>query len=114
MKFSDPFKILIPSERWAPTQSQMDMFQNAYEKLLPPLVYKIRLAVEKWRDEDYAGASETSKLLMNFWFNQEHLIGQSKFLMSCGNSTSFYPHLHKNFLCCNYKWSNHFYHIPME
>jgi type III restriction enzyme len=46
MKFSDPFKILIPSERWAPTQSQMDMFQNAYEKLLPPLVYKIRLAVE--------------------------------------------------------------------
>ena len=79
MKFSDPFKILIPSERWAPTQSQMDMFQNAYEKLLPPLVYKIRLAVEKWRDEDYAGASETSKLLMNFWFNQEHLIGQSKF-----------------------------------
>jgi len=55
------------------------MFQNAYEKLLPPLVYKIRLAVEKWRDEDYAGASETSKLLMNFWFNQEHLIGQSKF-----------------------------------
>ena len=79
MKFSDPFKILIPSERWAPTQSQMDMFQNAYEKLLPPLVYKIRLAVAKWREEDYAGASETSKLLMNFWFNQEHLIGQSKF-----------------------------------
>lgn len=79
MKFSDPFKILTPSERWAPTQSQMDMFQNAYEKLLPPLVYKIRLAVAKWREEDYAGASETSKLLMNFWFNQEHLIGQSKF-----------------------------------
>lgn len=79
MKFSDPFKILTPSERWAPTQSQMDLFQNAYEKLLPPLVYKIRLAVAKWREEDYAGASETSKLLMNFWFNQEHLIVQSKF-----------------------------------
>lgn len=79
MKFSDPFKILTPSERWAPTQSQMDLFQNAYEKLLPPLVYKIRLAIAKWREEDYAGASETSKLLLNFWFNQEHLIGQSKF-----------------------------------
>lgn len=79
MKFSDPFKILTPNERWAPTQSQMDMFQNAYEKLLPPLVYKIRLAVAKWREKDYACASETSKLLMNFWFNQEHLIGQSKF-----------------------------------
>ena len=79
MKFSDPFKILTPNERWAPTQSQMDAFQNAYEKLLPPLVYKIRIAVEKWREENYKGASETSKSLLNFWFNQEHLIGQTKF-----------------------------------
>lgn len=79
MKFSDPFKILTPNERWAPTQSQMDAFQNAYEKLLPPLVYKIRLAVAKWRDENYAGASDTTKSLLNFWFNQEHLIGQTKF-----------------------------------
>ena len=79
MNFSDPFKILTPNERWAPTQSQMDAFQNAYEKLLPPLVYKIRLAVAKWRDEDYKGASKTSKSLLNFWFNQEHLIGQKKF-----------------------------------
>ena len=79
MKFSDPFKILSPHERWAPTQSQMDAFQNAYEKLLPPLVYKIRLAVVKWRDENYAGASDTTKSLLNFWFNQEHLIGQTKF-----------------------------------
>jgi type III restriction enzyme len=79
MKLSDPFKILTPNERWAPTQSQMDAFQNAYEKLLPPLVYKIRLAVAKWREENYKGASETSKSLLNFWFNQEHLIGQTKF-----------------------------------
>ncbi|WP_221621825.1 DEAD/DEAH box helicase [Schleiferia thermophila] len=57
----------------------MDAFQNAYEKLLPPLVYKIRLAVAKWRDENYAGASDTTKSLLNFWFNQEHLIGQTKF-----------------------------------
>ena len=79
MKFSDPFKILSPNERWAPTQSQMDAFQNAYEKLLPPLVYKIRLAVAKWREENYAGASDTTKSLFNFWFNHEHLIGQTKF-----------------------------------
>ena len=79
MKLSDPFKILSPNERWAPTQSQMDAFQNAYEKLLPPLVYKIRFAVAKWREENYQGASETSKSLLNFWFNQEHLIGQTKF-----------------------------------
>ncbi len=79
MKFSDPFKIMQPNERWAPTQEQMDMFQNAYEKLLPPLVYKIRKAVAHWRDNNYDGASETSKSLMNFWFNQEHFLGQKRF-----------------------------------
>jgi type III restriction enzyme len=79
MKLSDPFKILPPNERWAPTQNQMDAFQNVYEKLLPPFVYKIRLAVAKWREDDYEGASETTKSLLNFWFNQEHLIGQTKF-----------------------------------
>jgi len=76
---SNPFRILTPDERWHPTQNQMDVFKNAYEKLLPPLVYKIRLAVKNWRDENYQGASETSKSLLNFWFNQEHFIGQTKF-----------------------------------
>jgi type III restriction enzyme len=57
----------------------MDAFQNEYEKLLPPLVYKIRLAVANWRDEGYQGASDTSKSLLNFWFNQEHLSGQTRF-----------------------------------
>jgi type III restriction enzyme len=79
MKFTDPFKILSPNERWAPSKSQFDAFQNAYEKLLPPLVFKIRLAVAKWREDNYYGASETSKSLLNFWFSQEHLIGQNKF-----------------------------------
>ena len=79
MIVTNPFSILSPNQRWAPSQSQMDTFQNAYEKLLPPLVYKIRLAVSKWRDDDYQGASKTSKSLLNFWFNQEHLIGQTKF-----------------------------------
>jgi type III restriction enzyme len=79
MKFSNPFQILRPDERWAPDQNQMDAFQSAYEKLLPPLVHKIRLAVEKWREAGYEGASQTSKSLMNFWFNREHIIRQSKF-----------------------------------
>jgi len=76
---SSPFTILSPGERWAPTQSQMKAMQNAYEKLLPPLVYKIRLAVAKWRDDNYAGATDTTQSLLNFWFNQEHFIGQTKF-----------------------------------
>ncbi len=79
MKLTDPFEILNPNERWAPTQSQMNAFKNEYEKLLPPLVYKIRLAVAAWRDDNYKGASQTSISLLNFWFNEEHLIGQTKF-----------------------------------
>lgn len=79
MKLINPFKIIAPSERWAPSQSQIDAFQNKYEMLLPPLVYKVRLAVAKWREEDYNGASETSKSLLIFWFNQEHLLGQTSF-----------------------------------
>ncbi len=79
MNNTNPFSILSPHERWAPSQSQMDAFQNKYEKLLPPLVYKIRLAVEKWRADDYRGASATSKALLHFWFCTEHIVGQSKF-----------------------------------
>ncbi len=79
MKFSDPFKIMEPNERWAPSQEQIDSSQNDYEKLLPPLVYKIRLAVTEWRNNNYNGISETSKSLMNFWFDQEHFVGQNKF-----------------------------------
>ncbi len=77
VKISDPFRILAPTERWFPAQNQID--KNDYEKLLPPLVNEIRLAVAEWRDNDYRGASETSKSLLNFWFNQEHLSEQNTF-----------------------------------
>lgn len=79
MTHNNPFSILQPGERWAPSQSQMDVFQNVYEKLLPPLVYKVRLAVTEWRNSGYEGASETTRFLFDFWFNQEHLINQKKF-----------------------------------
>lgn len=72
MSIESPFRILPPNERWAPTQGQLDAFQNAYEKLLPPLVHKVRLAVAMWRDQDYAGASQTSQHLLRFWFGKEH------------------------------------------
>ncbi|MDD5530312.1 MAG: DEAD/DEAH box helicase family protein [bacterium] len=66
---TNPFEILDPNIRWAPGQD--DLFQTAYDKLLPPLVHKIRKAVKDWRDKDYESASETSKILLNFWFNVE-------------------------------------------
>lgn len=79
MNYSNPFQILSPHERWAPSQSQINDAGKKYELLIPPLVYKIRLAVAKWREENYPGSSYTTKSLLNFWFNQEHLLGQSKF-----------------------------------
>ncbi|MBU4485146.1 DEAD/DEAH box helicase family protein, partial [bacterium] len=65
----NPFQILEPNVRWAP--SQEDLQEKAYEQLIPPLVYKIRLAVKEWRDSDYSGASETTKGLLQFWFKPD-------------------------------------------
>jgi hypothetical protein len=39
-----------------------------------PLVRSIRAEVDGWRRGGYAGVSETSCILMNFWFNTEHTI----------------------------------------
>ena len=41
----NPFEILDPNIRWAP--SQEDLKEKAYEQLIPPLVYKIRLEVKE-------------------------------------------------------------------
>ena len=38
------------------------------------LVNKLRAAVDKWRDGGYPGASDVSKRLMQFWFDQDHLL----------------------------------------
>lgn len=66
----NPFEILNPNVRWA--LSQEELKEKAYEQLLPPLVHKIRVAVNEWRERDYKGASDTTKALLNFWFNTEH------------------------------------------
>ncbi len=70
-----PFTILDPNIRWAP--SQKDLQEKACEQLIPPLVYKIRLAVKDWRDSDYSGASDTTRALLQFWFKPDgHLPAQ--------------------------------------
>ena len=37
-----------------------------------PCVPAIRKAVTEWRDRKYKGATETSKLLLNYWFSTDH------------------------------------------
>ncbi len=70
-----PHAIIDPKVRWLPDQSLL--FDMEYGMLLPPLVQKIREQVKTWRDRNYSGASETSKALLNWWFNNSHLQEQT-------------------------------------
>lgn len=72
---TDPYVILDPSIRWYPGDELLA--ELGYEKLLPPLVHKVRRGVKKWRESGYAGASNTTRALLNHWFQTEHLLPQA-------------------------------------
>src|SRR3989338_9956252 len=65
-----PYEILDPADRWFPADENLR--DQAYEKLLPPLVAELRKKVRDWRLSDYDGASETSKTLLKWWFLTDH------------------------------------------
>lgn len=70
-----PYAVLEPEQRWFPAdETKRDA---AYEKLIPPLVAKIREEVKAWRDSDYQGSSATSRALLRWWFETEHLVEES-------------------------------------
>lgn len=68
---SSPYAPLIPEQRWFPADEALR--STAYEKLLPPLVAKVRKEVYTWRNKGYPGASPTSVALLRHWFEAEHL-----------------------------------------
>ncbi|MDN5882186.1 MAG: type III restriction endonuclease subunit R, partial [Nitrosospira sp.] len=70
-----PYETLPPDLRWFPAAEELR--NTAYEKLLPPLVAKVREEVKAWRDAGYAGASATSRALLAWWFGTDHLIEQA-------------------------------------
>jgi type III restriction enzyme len=67
-----PFSILDPSIRWFPADEALR--ESTSDKLMPPLVPELRKKVKEWRDKDYAGATKTSKSLLNWWFGTPHLM----------------------------------------
>jgi type III restriction enzyme len=67
-----PYAIPTPEQRWFPADETLRA--SSYEKLLPPLVARIREEVSAWRESDYAGASPTSRSLLKHWFETEHSI----------------------------------------
>ncbi len=67
-----PHAILDPNLRWFPADEALR--ESSMEKLMPPLVVELRRKVKEFRDGQYAGATDTSRSLLNWWFNTPHLL----------------------------------------
>ena len=70
-----PRAILDPGVRWFPADEALR--ESSMEKLMPPLVAVLRRKVKEFRDGGYVGAAETSKSLLNWWFNTPHLLAKA-------------------------------------
>ena len=53
--------------RWFPADEALR--ETSMDKLMPPLVAQLRRKVKEFRDSGYVGAADTSKSLLNWWFN---------------------------------------------
>lgn len=69
---ADAYSVLSPDVRWYPGDESLG--DTLRGQLIPPLVDKIRRGVTDWRAAGYAGASETTKALLNYWFEREHVL----------------------------------------
>ncbi len=67
-----PHAILDPSVRWFPADETLR--ETTMDKLAPPLVATLRKKVQAFRDSGYAGATETSRSLLRWWFHAPHLL----------------------------------------
>lgn len=67
-----PYAVLDPETRWFPADEALR--STSMEKLMPPLVARLRRRVKEFRDGGYVGASETSKSLLHWWFKEPHLL----------------------------------------
>lgn len=72
---SDPHKIPDPKHRWFPADESLR--ELTMDKLIPPLVARLREKVRDFRSGGYVGAAETSRALLRWWFQTEHLLPTS-------------------------------------
>ena len=68
-----PHEIIDPEVRWYPGSDAIG--EKGREKLLPPLVNKIRKEVYEWREAGYPNISEVSQSLLTYWFKTDHPSG---------------------------------------
>jgi len=64
-----PFEINTPSDRWRP---DIDNTKKSIQHFNAPFINKIREEIFDWRQFGYDEISETSRALLNYWFNYEH------------------------------------------
>ncbi|WP_115702525.1 DEAD/DEAH box helicase [Legionella sainthelensi] len=67
---NNPYSILDPNIRWFP--GDQDINNVGHDKLIPPLVHKIRTSVNQWRNNNYEGASWVTRALLTYWFELNH------------------------------------------
>lgn len=58
------------------TKGQLNFLQPQVKTA--PCVPAIREAVDVWRDSGYKGATDTSRLLLNYWFHTDHRLPNGK------------------------------------
>jgi len=75
-----PHAILDPDIRWFPADEALR--ETSMEKLIPPLVSQLHKKVKEFRDGGYVGAADTSKSLLNWWFNTPHMLQQADGIMA--------------------------------
>ncbi|MBM4428848.1 MAG: hypothetical protein FJ026_00685 [Chloroflexi bacterium] len=56
--------------RKKPPPAQLSLLEPAVKTA--PCVPAIRQAVDEWRDRDYKGATQTTRILLNYWFRSSH------------------------------------------
>lgn len=69
---ASPHAILSPELRWFPADESLR--DHRMDQLMPPLVATLRRKVQDFRDGGYIGATETSRALLRWWFQTEHLL----------------------------------------
>ncbi len=75
-----PHAVLDPDIRWFPADEALR--ETSMDKLMPPLVSQLRKKVKEFRDGGYVGSADTSKSLLNWWFNTPHMLQQTDGTMS--------------------------------
>ena len=75
-----PHAVLDPDIRWFPADEALR--EMSMEKLMLPMISQLRRKVKEFRGSSYIGATDTSRSLLNFWFNTTHMLQQADGTMS--------------------------------